>query len=89
MAESAEFTDEMLEQIFGGNIYESQESFSAYSNKLKQLLDKLSEKYGAEKVLRVTVFNDKFKNLLTDDHADELLDEGVIERQLDIAISEL
>lgn len=89
MAEPAEFTDEMLEQIFGGNIYESHESFSAYSNKLKELLDKLSEKYGAEKVLRVTVFNDKFKNLLTDDHADELLDEGVIERQLDVALSEL
>lgn len=89
MAEPTEFTDEMLEQIVGGNIYDSQEEFSAYFRKLSVVIDKLGEKYGAEKVIQVTVFNKKYKNLITADNAEELLDEGVIERELDAALSEL
>ena len=89
MAESTEFTDEMLEQVVGGNIYDSQEEYSAYFKKLRVVIDKLGDKYGTDKVLQVTVFNKKYKNLITADNSDELLEDGTIERELDAALSEL
>ena len=89
MAEATEFTDEMLEQIVGGNIYTSREEFQEYCNKLKELLDKLSAKYGTDKVMRVVVMNDEFRGLLSDGNADEMLDVGLIELHLENAISQL
>lgn len=89
MAEPTAFTDEMLEQIVGGNIYTSREEFQEYCNKLKELLDKLSSKYGTDKVMRVVVMNDEFKGLLSDGNADQMLDVGLIEQHLEIAISQL